>query len=198
MQSFKILVIGKLDVKITGDLKNMLHISVPQNASYSYCPQTSTVHINENTSNPSPLNLHYPAHFQLQALCIQHARVALEGITALSLDISLLGPNAQIILRGNTLDQLSLHSNARNLIDMTQQGLPKQFSHSLARDTTIRMPNQGPPTCIVCCENEVTQLFVSCGHWCLCNACSTLTHCPICRTETSQMRVYQQSTVHHA
>lgn len=196
----RINITGDLSVRITNNLRNELLVSViaKRGVTFSYCPQQSTVDIVEHAGGLREVNLKYPSHFQLTELTIASgAKVILEGLDIACLKLQTLHPRSQAILRSNRLDELMLHSDSRNTIDMTMQALPKKFSHQLHKDTVVRMPNQGPPTCIVCYENEITQMFVACGHWCLCSACSSMNHCPVCRRESEQVRIYQQSTVHN-
>jgi hypothetical protein len=200
MQEMNLSLVGNLNVTVVGGHKTALRISISdrQCATYNYCPQTNTITIAETPHGISPLNLQYPAHFQLRELRVRGSRVVVDGISTDLLSICIENTSSHLILRNNTLDQLRLRSESRNTIDMTQQALPRKFSHSLSRDTIVRMPNQGPPTCIVCFENEITQLFVACGHWCLCSACSSMNCCPVCRKESQQMKIYQHSATHHA
>jgi hypothetical protein len=198
MQTLSISIVGNLSVTISGGQKSALSIAVSnqQTAVYSYCPQTNSVTVLESVQGVPQLALHYPAHFQLREVVIRGARVVIENVVSSSLTISVSESASKAILLNNSLERLTLRSDARNIIDMTQQALPKRFSHHLAKETIVRMPNQGPPTCIVCFENEITQLFVACSHWCLCSACSAMTSCPVCRKEGAQLRVYQQSATH--
>lgn len=199
MQRMKISITGNLSVAITGSQTHRLCLSVlnQQHASYTYCPQTETITVAEDASGLPQLNLQYPGHLQLQELQVRGARVVVESITTQSLTIYVRSADSHVILRNNSLNRLNLRCELRSIVDMTQQALPKLFSHQLGKDAVVRMPNQGPPTCVVCFENEITQLFVACGHWCLCSACSSMNCCPICRKESNQLRVYQQSAVHH-
>jgi hypothetical protein len=164
----------------------------------SYCPQTNTITIAETPHGIPHLHLQYPEHLQLQELKVCGSRVVVDGIATAQLSICIEGAGSHVILRNNSLSRLTLRSESRNTIDMTQQALPRKFSHCLSKDTVVKMPNQGPPTCIVCFENEITQLFVACGHWCLCSTCSSMNCCPVCRKEGQQMKIYQQSATHHA
>jgi len=196
----KININGELSVHIATNLTGELLLSVvaKRAASYSYCPQRATVSIVENPAGLHELKLKYPSHFWLNELTIASgAKVILENLELGALKLQVLGPRSSAVLRGNRLDDLLLFSDSRNTIDMSMQALPKKFSHQLNKETLIRMPNQGPPTCIVCYENEITQMFVACGHWCLCSACSSMNHCPVCRRESGQVRVYQQSAGHY-
>jgi len=195
----KISIIGNLSIAIVGSHTHRLCLSVlnQQHASYTYCPQTETITVTEDASGLPQLNLQYPGHLQLQELQVRGARVVVESITTQSLTINVRSADSHVILRNNSLSRLNLRCELRSIVDMTQQALPKLFSHQLGKDAVVRMPNQGPPTCVVCFENEITQLFVACGHWCLCSACSSMNCCPICRKESNQLRVHQQSAVHH-
>lgn len=192
----KISIVGNLSVTIAAGCKSLNLSVLSQRALYTYCPQTETVTVTEDCFGNAQLNLHFPNHL-LHELQVKDALVVLEGITTPRLNIHLRSTNSRVILRNNSLDRLRLFSESRGTIDMTQQALPKSFSHRLGKDTIVRMPNQGPPTCVVCFENEITQLFVACGHWCLCSACSSMNACPICRKEGSQLSVRQQSACHY-
>jgi len=196
----KITVNGELSVHIATNLRSELLLSVvaKRSVSFSYCPQRAAIDIVEDIKGLRQLKLKYPNHFWLNELIVANgAKVILENLELTSLKLTLLNSGSQAILRGNHLDELVLHSDSRNTVDMTMQGLPGKFSHQLGKDTVVRMPNQGPPTCIVCHENEITQMFAACGHWCLCSACSSMNHCPVCRRESGQVRVYQQSVAHY-
>ena len=170
----KITVNGELSVHIATNLRSELLLSVvaKRSVSFSYCPQRAAIDIVEDIKGLRQLKLKYGA------------KVILENLELTSLKLTLLNSGSQAILRGNHLDELVLHSDSRNTVDMTMQGLPGKFSHQLGKDTVVRMPNQGPPTCIVCHEN-------------LCSACSSMNHCPVCRRESGQVRVYQQSVAHY-
>jgi hypothetical protein len=200
MQRLNISLVGNLSVTIAGSRSNTLGISVSnqQCAGYSYCPQTETITIAESPHGLPKLSLQYPGHFQLHQLTVCGSRVIVEGISTSKLSIHIKDIGSHVVLRGNSLEHLVLRSDSRNIVDLTQQALPRKFSHQLSKDTTVRMPNQGPPTCIVCFENEITQVFVACGHWCLCSACSSMDCCPVCRKESQQLRIYQQSATHYS
>ena len=195
MQNVKVIISGRINVTLQTNAKGELAIKAGTGVAYNYCPQTQTVSITEGNSHH--LSLNYPSYVQLCELEVNGSTVVLENLTIPSLNACVINNNSRLSLRGNTIDQLSLLSDSRNTIDMTQQALPKRFSYQASKDTTIRMPNQGPPMCVACYENEVSRVFLACGHWCLCSNCASLQRCPICRAESAQLRVIQQSAVHY-
>lgn len=164
---------------------------------HNYCPQTRSFRLRSlERLATTRLNFNFPIHCELRRLSIFNAKVVLENIDAAQLDIDVHGPRANLVLRGNTFVALNVESFARNTIDMSLQSLPEQFSHRVAKGTQLKMPNQGPPTCVVCYENEITQMFTGCGHWCLCRNCASVARCPICRQESAQIRILQ-AAAHH-
>jgi hypothetical protein len=185
---------GKLCVIIGCDTLHQITLTITSSfaVDYNYFPQTNVVRLRcLDQPMPTRLHFHFPARYELRRLIVFDSKVVVENNTSQKLAVEIHGPRANVILRGNNLTSLKVDSFARNVVDMSLQSMPDHFSHRVTKGTQLKMPNQGPPTCVVCCENEITQVFTGCGHWCLCKACATITRCPICRQESTQMRVLQ-------
>ena len=52
--------------------------------------------------------------------------------------------------------------------------------------------DRGANLCVVCFDAACDMVFTGCGHMCVCHGCSgQLARCPICRSNSRIMRVYQ-------
>ena len=71
---------------------------------------------------------------------------------------------------------------------------PRAFDNASGRvPTVIEKPSDGSRvTCKVCLDNEVSLVFVPCGHLVTCSSCADhLTDCPVCRKRiTSRIRTF--------
>ena len=61
--------------------------------------------------------------------------------------------------------------------------------------TAVESGNEGDDEdqslCVVCLEWPRVVLFLTCAHFCVCEACASLMHaCPLCRAEGATLRVY--------
>jgi len=44
--------------------------------------------------------------------------------------------------------------------------------------------------CVVCMDRNKTHVFISCGHACVCEACSNIDTCPLCRTKGKCIKLF--------
>lgn len=200
MSELNIAVTGDLLVRITETREKGINFHMEsklKRVQYSYTPGRNLLrfYTSEGVGDRCA-SLQHPQKWELRSLELggDGSRVVVEGVTSNTLTIYNHGLGNSLQLRNNNLATMYLNDEHPCNYDFSEQALPHESHHKLHPHSTVRMPNAGPPICISCYENEVTQLFEDCGHWCLCKNCSNSTpKCPLCRTGGAQIRVQQRS-----
>lgn len=65
-------------------------------------------------------------------------------------------------------------------------------------ETLLKPPEDAPPPpkdddnrfCVVCMDRNKTHVFTECGHVCVCEDCSRLETCPLCRVKGKCIKVF--------
>jgi hypothetical protein len=77
-----------------------------------------------------------------------------------------------------------------NLTDLT-----KMLKESEEKLTEVERETQEKNVCKLCMEDDISVVFLPCGHLCCCSSCANLPavkNCPICSVEIgSKIRVFQ-------
>jgi len=95
-----------------------------------------------------------------------------------------------VVIRDNEFESLTLVDNGgQTKFDLSHQsGLPL---HTKTRNNSVLLfARTAGPNCVVCSDQEATEVYVPCGHWGICKVCSMrneCTRCPVCRGESRQM-----------
>ena len=78
------------------------------------------------------------------------------------------------------------HKKKMNLLEKQKLDIEKKYSDLLSCSESVTL-------CSICLSEPVDNVFLNCGHYCICNSCKNQlpeNKCPICRTEGLTIKVY--------
>jgi hypothetical protein len=125
-------------------------------------------------------------------LCTSDLNVEISGINLswVNFTVESNGLRNAVVIRDNDFESLTLVDN----VGQTKFDLSHQLGltlHTKTRNNSVLLfARTAGPTCVVCADNEATEVYMPCGHWGICKECSMrneCTRCPVCRGESQQM-----------
>jgi hypothetical protein len=99
-----------------------------------------------------------------------------------------------VVFKDNEFGSLTLLDTAGlTRFDLSQQS-PLVLHTETRQSSSLIFARTAGPTCVVCFDQEATEVYLPCGHWGVCKVCAVRNECgscPICREHGGQrMSVY--------
>jgi hypothetical protein len=147
---------------------------------------------NEQLSKEEEVNFFtIPGDLYAVELCSSNLNIELNGMNLpwVNFTVESHGLQNAIMIRDNEFESLTLVDNAgQTKFDLSHQmGLTL---HTKTRNNSVLLfARTAGPNCVVCSDQEATEVYIPCGHWGICKVCSQrneCTRCPVCRGDSER------------